>query len=242
MTRRTRSGKLDPPPSEPAHEALPSPAPLPVKAWGRPHKAEAAAVDDDSQPLAVPSKDTSIPQPKTKGWGLKRAAPALSANNNEETHNIVQDSNHAPPTKKPRKAATKSVKSNTHQKPVVESCEPLPARDRRNTHPGLIEGVAPVHRRTTAEVSAQRAAARKAAEDEIRRGEDAKRWLAEMEVDEERVNAEDEEKSTRHLSTVLENAHYPHTDDAKFFNWESGKESDSEPEVKKTTARVSGEP
>jgi len=240
MTRRTRSNKLNPPQAaETTYEAeappptppAPPPPPPPVKARGHPHKAVAAAGDND-QPLAVPSQDTSVPQPKTKGRGLKRAAPALPANNNEETCNIPQDDDYAPPTKKlwNTQAAAKSVKSKAHKKPV-ESCEPLPTQDGRNTHPGLIEGVAPAHRHTTAEVSAERAAAWKAAEDEICCGEEAKPRLAEMEVDEEQENAEDEEKSTRRLSAVLKNAYCPHADDAESFDWNSGEESDSEPEV-----------
>jgi len=101
------------------------------------------------------------------------------------------------------------------------------------------EGVAPAHRRTTAEVSAERAAARKAAEEEIHCGEEARQRLAEMEVDEERENAENEEKSTRCLSAVLEHA-YPGADDTESFDWniDEGSDSDDQPRVEKKITKV----
>ena len=64
--------------------------------------------------------------------------------------------------------------------------EPLPVREGRNTHPGLREGVQPTPRRSSQEVAAERERKRQELEERLHAAEEAKRMLAQMELDNEK--------------------------------------------------------
>ena len=107
-------------------------------------------------------------------------------------------------------------------------------------HSRLIKGVVLAHRHTTTEVSAEHVAIQKAVEEEILYVEEARQWLAEIEVDEEQENAEEDKKCTCHLLAVLENAYCLDADNAESFHWNSdeGINLDHESKVEKKITKM----
>jgi hypothetical protein len=154
----------------------------------------------------------------------------------------------APPTKKAKWGTTRKQTA----KPQVEkgaqpppTWEPLPPREGRNEHPGLRGRVAAAPRRTSQQVAAEREALRKAAEEQVRHGEEAKRALAAMMIAEEQRDAEMEEESTRRLSAVIRaRGQYHHGSDGESFDLGaaddgSSDNSPSEGESKQITVNLS---
>jgi hypothetical protein len=116
---------------------------------------------------------------------------------------VATDGNNGPPPKKPKPAPaakTKRVKKDIVIPPIRE---PLPNRKGRNVHPGAVKELQKATRRTSQEVEAERVAKREAALQKIREAEEAKRLLAQMDVEEEYVDQNLGALAERRLSVAL---------------------------------------
>ena len=81
----------------------------------------------------------------------------------------------------------------------VPACDPLPAREGRNTHPGLRDGVQPTPRRSSQEAQAERDRKRLKLEAEARAINEAIQRLAQVELDDERRQKELEDEGHQQL-------------------------------------------
>ena len=84
-------------------------------------------------------------------------------------------------------------------KAPVPTRDTLPPREGRNTHPGLQDGIQPTPRRSSQDVAADREKKRLELEAKLRVAEEAKQILAQMELEDERLEEEVEEEGHRQL-------------------------------------------
>lgn len=157
--------------------------------------------------------ESTEPQPKKKTGRPRKVKPAAAIV--DEDKETSSDDLEAPPTKKARKGTTrKRAAKPPNRSPRAEGAplarEPLPPHEGRNEHPGLRDGVAAAPRRTSQQVASDREALRKTVEEEVRRGEEAKRILAAMMIAEEQRDVEMVEESTRRLSAIQAHGQYHH--------------------------------
>ena len=117
----------------------------------------------------------------------------------EEGGPASQNIHVASPKNTEQPADDTEIGSGLKLKAPVPTRDPLPAREGRNTHPGLHAGLQPTPRRSSREVAAERERKRLELVAKQQAGEGAKQLLAQMELEDKRVEEAMEEEGCRRL-------------------------------------------
>jgi hypothetical protein len=147
-----------------------------------------SAPSDGGIPPAMPA--TIQPSPKKRGRKPKV---------------VVADAGDLPPQNVADLAGANQPAGNMVNGPDVESKapvptrDPLPPREGRNTHPSLQDGVQPTLRRLPQEVAADRKRKRLELEAKLQAAEEAKQILAQMELEDERLEQAVDKEGRRQL-------------------------------------------
>jgi hypothetical protein len=235
---------IDQPPKKPKAQANslaakePTDGDQPAAKRRQPPKKPKAQVNPPAveEPMEVDQPQATMTK-RPRGQPAKPAKSVTAAEHSKDADATAHTDSEADlPARKKAKTAPTNTRSTgrvktaaTKPKPTPQSREPLPEREGRNTHPGLKEGVGANQRRSSAEVAAEREALRKQAEEEIRRGEEARRLVAEMDLAEEEQAARKDEESTQRLSARLLRGYYQRQEEeGEYFSVSGVEDSDEE--------------
>jgi hypothetical protein len=146
---------------------------------------------EEELPTATPAS------PKKRGRKSKRVAAKAD---NLPTQNVVE----APGTTTADEPTDDThIGSNLKSKRTpVPTRDPLPAREGRNTHPGVHFGLQPTPRRSSQQVAAARERKRQELEEKLKATDALKEQLALMDLEEERIEEALEEQGRRRLEFV----------------------------------------
>jgi hypothetical protein len=182
-TRKTRSVAIEP--SAPSEK---------TKTRTSRRKAPTPKTDDAPSQLMEEVLPTTPASPKKRGRKPKHVAAKAD---NLPTQNMAE----APGTK-----TADEPTGDTHigfnlksKKAPVPTRDPLPAREGRNTHPGLRFGLQPTPRQSSQQVVAERKQKRQELEARLQAAEVVKQELALMNLEDERIEEAFEEEGRRRL-------------------------------------------
>ena len=140
-------------------------------------------------PTTTPAA-TCLSSPKKQGRKPKQVVTEKGGPASQNIH-VTSPKN----TEQP--ANDTEISSGLKLKAPVPTRDPLPAREGRNTHPGLHAGLQPTPRRSSQEVAAEREQKQLELVAKQQAGEGAKQLLAQMELKDERVEEAMEEEGCR---------------------------------------------